>query len=83
MPIPLLGRILWNPIMATFRLLFRLHARSRAMIYVDGVHVPVALAPRVSVIAKNEGRHAVIVEFGDLELACVCVLVTAAESERA
>ena len=69
--------------MAPFRLLFRLHGGPRAMIYVDGVHVPVALSPRVSVIAKNEGRHAVIVEFGDLELACVGVLVTAAESERA
>ncbi|MEY3763471.1 MAG: hypothetical protein RLZ42_131 [Armatimonadota bacterium] len=64
-------------------LLFKnVSARSRASIYVDGVRVPVALSSRVSVIAKTEGRHAVIVEFGDLELGCVGVLVTATESKH-
>lgn len=64
-------------------LLFKnVSARSRASIYVDGVRVPVALSSRVSVIAKTEGRHAVIVEFGDLELGCVGLLVTATESKH-
>ena len=37
MPIPLLGRILWNPIMATFRLLFRLHGGYKV---IGAHHIP-------------------------------------------
>lgn len=76
-------RIKFNVIGRQVTLLFnRVSASPRAVIYLDGVRVPVALSSRVNVIAKKEGRHAVIVEFGDLELESVGVVVTDAESKR-